>query len=255
MGKLGYGYGSEWQLLFYLGRHRDELNHAIIEAILAYSGSYSDNDTYSVSTTYPSHISIYWLDYPWTGNSTRFQQTREWKNIEFTNKLSISNEWANFWPSKGNSQNWDAVGIIELNGAYEWLLIEAKAHTNELESRKWPTPKSLGYKKIDAAFTNTQSYLNIINQNWFGRDYQYANHLAALYFFNVVLPNQGISTWPARLVNIYFTREMMSNRHCPQDVSGWFNAINGMYNRLGLPPRRNSSLLQRVHEVYLPVWK
>jgi len=113
MAEIGNGYGSEFQLMRFLGHHREELD-STIKKELREEGE------------------IIWLDFPY--DSTKKSGDSEYVGIEFlkneTNYQSIQGEWKKFWPSVNNAQNWDAIAKI----GTRWLLIEAKAHKNEIIS-------------------------------------------------------------------------------------------------------------------------
>ena len=112
MGKMGNGYGSEFHLLRYLGYHRHDLNRAVEKET---GGRVSE-----------------WLDFAFGGEE---RLDREWKGVDFVDSASdIKSAWMKFWPQTGNVPNWDAVGRLELNSGVEYLLVEAKAHVEELQS-------------------------------------------------------------------------------------------------------------------------
>lgn len=106
MGTIGYGYGSEWHLLSYLGRHRDELNDCVKKETGA--------------------IAVEWLDFP--RRETNRSADAEWKGLDFIDDVEVQKAWGSFWPQHSGIQNWDAVARLEVDGKREWLLVEAKAH-------------------------------------------------------------------------------------------------------------------------------
>src|SRR5262245_19847757 len=113
MGKLGYGYGSEFHLLRWMGRHRDEFDAAVLKAL---------GET-------QSHI--HWLDFEFTNAG----KDSEWKGIDFiSEKPTLRQEWESFWPNKRGIHNWDAVGILQTANGPEWIVVEAKAHAKEILS-------------------------------------------------------------------------------------------------------------------------
>src|SRR5208337_4362825 len=112
MGKMGNGYGSEFHLLRYLGYHRHELNGVVEKET---GGRVSD-----------------WLDFAFGGEG---KPDREWKGVDFVGSASsVKSAWEKFWPQTGNVPNWDAVGRLDSNSGVEYLLVEAKAHVEELQS-------------------------------------------------------------------------------------------------------------------------
>jgi hypothetical protein len=66
MGKIGYGYGSEWHLLRYLGYHRDYLQNSILQI------------------TGGSHIQ--WLDFPFSTVNQALHHDQEWQGKEILYK-------------------------------------------------------------------------------------------------------------------------------------------------------------------------
>ena len=69
MGKIGFGYGSEYQLMRFMGRHLQEFNHHVKEAI----GSNDD---------------IFWFDF--------YKQSRrdhELMNMDFISCEKTKKEW------------------------------------------------------------------------------------------------------------------------------------------------------------------
>src|SRR6266849_5874705 len=112
VGKMGNGYGSEFHLLRYLGYHRHALNRAVEKET---GGRVSD-----------------WLDFAFGGEG---KLGKEWKGLDFVESGSdVKSAWMKFWPQTGNVPNRDAVGLLDLNSRVEYLLVEAKAHVEELQS-------------------------------------------------------------------------------------------------------------------------
>ena len=114
MGTIGYGYGSEWHLLRYLGYHRDHLQNLILE------------------TTGGSQIE--WLDCRFSPTNQLLHLDSEWKGVEFIDQDEVQQKWAYFWPQTGSPPNWDAVDKLKTDKGEKWLLVEAKAHIEEIHS-------------------------------------------------------------------------------------------------------------------------
>lgn len=224
MADIGYGYGSEWHLLRYLGRHRKELDRAIL------------NQT--------GGAAVDWLDFEF-GSKTRFGD-REIRGIDFLPAGHPANKaWSRFWPTRGNAQNWDAVARLNKGGTSEWLLVEAKANLQEIKSTCGADPDKAGYGKIVIALEETKKALGIdASRDWMDGYYQYANRLAVLNF----LASQGVS---ARLLFIYFTGDRNGPLDCPSDESGWAKAIEAQNRHLGIAKR--NPILERVYQLFLPV--
>lgn len=179
MAKMGLGYGSEYQLMRYLGHHRNELNR-IIKENTRLNGE------------------LVWLDFPKDRNSLSLDG--EYKGIDFlTDKIdkikfeSLQSNWKKYWSLGGNKPNWDGIILHRNSNNKEWIIVEAKAHLGEIESKT----KSASNQNIQNAFKETQKRFEISNNNWFGKHYQLANRLA---FINFLLDNKI----NASLLYIYF---------------------------------------------------
>jgi len=231
MGKMGDGYGSEFHLLRYLGYHRHELNRAVEEKT---GGRVAD-----------------WLDFAFGGDG---KPDKEWKGVDFLDSTSdAKSAWMKFWPQTGNVPNWDAVGHLESDSGVEYLLVEAKAHVEELQSSCGASDKG-GLDTIQKALHTTITENGFITgmEGWLKPYYQYANRLAHLHF----LLKHGI---PAQLVFIYFLGDdwrgkALSNGkapNCPKGAKEWASHLQEMHDHLGLSGR--SRLEERVHSLFLHV--
>ena len=229
MGKIGYGYGSEWHLLRYLGYHRDKLSY---ETLLVTGGN-----------------SIKWLDLNFSKVNAPLMDDREYKGLEFIHDENVQEKWKSFWPQTGNVQNWDAVGSINFVEHDEWLLVEAKGHVGEIRSYCGAS-SARSRQKIKAALEKTShAFGNLTKpvENWLTNYYQYANRLAVLQF----LLNESNPPVRSRLLFIYFYGDNRSDAECPQTAEDWIPSINQMVDWLGLD--KNCELAKRVHYIFLPV--
>ncbi|MCX6831815.1 MAG: hypothetical protein NT028_06710 [candidate division Zixibacteria bacterium] len=229
MGKIGYGYGSEWHLLRHLGYHREDLSRKTLNVT---GGN-----------------SIEWLDFGFSEENAPLRDDKEFLGLEFIEDERVQERWKLFWAQTGNAQNWDAVGKIHYGDRDEWLLVEAKAHVGELKSKCGATdPESkktiyLALEKTRQAFGNQ----SVPVENWLAPYYQYANRLAVLHF----LMKGCAPPVNARLLFIYFCGENRKNLVCPKDEQGWLPSIQEMKDRLGYD--KSCELAERVHELFLPV--
>ena len=229
MGKIGYGYGSEWHLLRYLGYHREYLSQKVADVI----GCHGVN----------------WLDFSFSKENGPLRDDKEFIGLEFIHDPKVEEAWKSFWPQTGNAQNWDAVGQINFKGTTEWLLVEAKGHIGEIESKCGatnPASKRLihsALEKTSNAFGNCRQPI----ENWFAPYYQYANRLAVLY----LLMKECVPAVKARLLFIYFYGENREACECPQNEKGWLSAIQKMTDWLGI--NMQSELMGSVHDLFLPV--
>lgn len=168
MAEIGLGYGSEFQLMRFLGHHRNDLYELIHKA------------------THTSE-SIEWLDYPYEND--RLSGDGELKGIEcfsrskfkLKNYYEIKAKWKEFWPQRGTAMNWD--GIFKMGDTF--YFVEAKAHKDE-SYQKCSAEKQESIDKINEAFKKTQDWLGANpSKDWIKTDcYQLANRLAFLCFCN-----------------------------------------------------------------------
>ncbi len=231
MGQMGIGYGSEFHLLRYLGYHRNALSRGV------------EKQT--------GGRVIEWLDCAFGGQE---KLDREWKGVDFVDSApTVKAAWVKFWPQTGNVPNWDAVGLLESKSSMEYLLVEAKAHVEELQSSCGATEKG-GLDAIKSALEVTIKANGLSRadvKSWLSPYYQYANRLAHLHF----LLQHGIL---ARLVFIYFCGDDWDDKKlngkppvCPRDAEEWATPLGKMHRHLGLSGR--SKLEERVHSLFLNV--
>jgi hypothetical protein len=234
MGKMGLGYGSEFHLLRYLGYHRSKLNSEI--------------------KTQAGLQVMEWFDFP---HGTKEKLDAEWKGVDFVNSTStLKSAWQQFWPQTGNVPNWDAVGRLESNSGTEYVLVEAKAHVDELQSScaAKENEKQGGLNKIKDAMEMTIKNNGFASNpdQWVKPYYQYANRLAHIDF----LARHGVH---AHLVFIYFcgddwSRKTLSNGrapNCPKDSNEWTSPLKKISDHLGL--RGQSQIEKQVHKVFLDI--
>lgn len=177
MAQIGYGYGSEFQLLRFLGHHRNVLEDTIRKAI-------GTKDEY-----------FYWFDFDFadrektvSGDSEMcglsFLETVNPNISEICKEIKKKYSW-NFdrW------QYWDAVFTLK-NVIY---FVEAKAHKDELKSGN----KRHGGTNSNAILEFMKSQFDRANDEWLKDYYQFANRLSTVSLLN----NKGID---CKLVNIYF---------------------------------------------------
>jgi hypothetical protein len=223
MSRIGYVYGSEWHLLWYLGYRRAALSRAVSEITGA--------------------TTVEWIDAPLLPSG----QVSEWEGIDvLAPSPGVQQQWHAFWPTRGSAQRWDA--IARLDGT-DWLLVEAKAHPNELLAPcQAKAPASIA--QIDRAFDATRQAVGadaVPSAEWRGPYYQYANRLATLHFLRTVCDPPV----PARLLFIYFCGDRHPRINGPADAAGWAPPLNLMYHNLGIDPQ--APLLRFVHALFLDV--
>jgi hypothetical protein len=239
MAEMGLGYGSEFQLLRFLGHHRHELERLILRDTNINSELDYDMD---------------WLDFP--KNNKRNSLDGEHTGIEFLDdnlKKEISGKWKAYWPQTGNAPNWDAIIycspiVPDANLKDKWVIVEAKANLEELETDSGAGDVSKNI--IDKAFDSTKQRFEIVSQNnWFEKYYQLANRLA---FINFMLEN-GIET---SLLNIYFingyvkrdfaTNEILEDKSV-KNIFEWRKKIDEEYAYLGI----NDNAKKYISEIFV----
>lgn len=234
MATMGKGYGSECHLLRYLGRHRHKLDDAIRSQVKVDAGLPDFN--------------IDWLDFS-------FDKTKAWSDAELKGLDFLPSDhpvlllWRHFWPQSGNTLNWDAIGNIRLDrtdgvGGTEWMLLEAKAHLEELKYDCGA--KGTSRHTIQKAMDRTKTDLGVPAQaDWLNPYYQFCNRVAVLHFLNT----NGVA---ARLVFIYFCGDAFHRRVCPKNEPEWRQpGLAALHQHVALPAQH--SLSNRIHEVFLPV--
>lgn len=183
MAEMALGYGSEYQLLRYLGHHRNYLNQKISEVI--------------------GNGEISWLDYP--VDLKRDSLDGEWKTIEcfseMDNYAEINAAWRKFWPTRGTAHNWD--GIFKHNDT--WYFVEAKAHFEEA-NQKTKAKDKVSIDMITKAFAETCGNEKLAKKWIVSECYQLANRLAFMHFCK----QQGI---PAKLLYISFLNGYEINQY------------------------------------------
>lgn len=228
MGQMALGYGSEFHLLRWLGRHRNEFDNRVKGLIQV------DN--------------ISWLDFDFDENNPI--PDKELKGLSFLDPniySKILTTWHNEWPQSGNSMNWDLIGYSEDQRERKWILIEAKAHIGEL-SQSCKAKSSVSRTKIKTALSNTaQNYGITSNDYWIENYYQLANRIYIL----DLLKRFDIK---ARLINIYFCGDLVSqHRDSPQNEAKWRIPISTMKNLLGINTEKQKEI--GIYDLFLDVAK
>lgn len=222
MAEMALGYGSEYQLLRFLGHHRNFLNNEISEVL-------------------NTEEQIYWLDFPF--NYERLSLDGEYKDVECFPDNAIAEKWKVYWPPSGNSQNWD--GIFKINDT--WYFVEAKVHASEVESSCGASDKSKAI--IKKAFDETISFVKSskTSEQWVSKDcksYQLANRLA---FINFCKRN-GIK---AKLVYISFIngydKPGTSGKLSISSKEKWQEIWKNEYTDLGISAENIERILYHVY--------
>ncbi len=214
MAQMGYGYGSEFQLLRFLGHHRRLLESEIQKVI----GS--------------TNQQFYWFDFDFADREMVISGDREMTGLSFLRRSSLipeeklkiveeivrSYNW-NFeqW------QNWDAVFIN--NGIV--YFVEAKAHKDEISSGDKTHGGSSSHAICE--FMSKQ-FGTLVTEKWLRKYYQLANRLSTVKLLN----DNGI---PAKIVNIFFIDGYYDRNHqiCKDtNLETYKDAIAKEDNELGI---------------------
>lgn len=225
MTRTGHGYGSDWHLLRYLGRHRETLDR-----LVARSCGGSD---------------VEWLDYPFS-DDPRWRDDR-WRGLDFLPESNLARrEWAKLWPRGGDAPTWDAVGRVKILGEEEWLLLDAKARLGEL-SGSCGTRGARNRRQIGSVFQVVKDDLGVPEDaDWLEPYCEYCSRIALLHLLNTY----GMAS---HLLFLYFTGdwEGSSRRRCPRTAAGWTRSIAKLERHVMLP--REHALSGRMHSVFLDV--
>jgi hypothetical protein len=126
-----------------------------------------------------------------------------------------------FWPRGG--PQWDGLGVADSG---EVILVEAKAHLNELYSpASSASEESLA--TIQLALREAARGLGVPDGfEWSKQFYQYANRLAHAYFLNTV------NNVPTKLAFVYFVGD--NDVKGPATRAEWETAIDAVHQGLGL---------------------
>ncbi|MBQ6311193.1 MAG: hypothetical protein IJK74_06565 [Bacteroidales bacterium] len=176
MAQIGYGYGSEFQLLRFLGHHRHKLEELIAEQI--------GKGTFE------------WEDFEFANPKNVISGDKEITGLDFLIKQyplqyeRIVKEYKTYIKKK-DWQNWDAV--FTHNGTL--YLVEAKAHISELSSGKEEHGDSS--KELILDYFKAQLPCLPVSRVWLQDYYQLANRLATAALLN----KHGIKT---KVLYIYF---------------------------------------------------
>lgn len=217
---MGLGYGSEYQLLRFLGHHREELDMLIRNAT-DQSGD------------------VHWLDFPY--DDERISGDGELKGIECFKRLEnyadIEAAWKKFWPQRGSAMNWDGVFTIDDT----WFFVEAKAHEEE-SYQKCSASSETSIAIINEAFEKTKSWLQATpEKQWIASNcYQLANRLAFLFFCHQCKIK-------ARLVYIGFVNGFRRKKDEIKAAEDWGRVWNDELKTLGLDAKRVENLISFIY--------
>ncbi len=222
MGKMAMGYGSEFHLLRFLGRHRNELTEKVLGAF-----GVQDNN-------------LEWFDFKYDAKN---RSDKEFVGIEFLKpNRNIESAWNAYWPQSGTAQNWDAIAKL----GEEWILVEAKARAGEMQS-DCGASSALSKTKIEKAFEETKSYFGIMSSDdWTKKYYQKANRISFLHFLEM-------NDIKAKMLFIYFVNgfEKQGTTESVGSEYEWQCLINEQDNYLGIED--NLKLKNLIRNLFIDV--
>ena len=219
---MGLGYGSEFQLMRFLGHHRGYLEE-LIQNATGLCGR------------------VIWLDYPL--DEERLSGDGEWKGIDCFKRLDnyakIEAKWRKYWPQRGTAMNWDGIFMIDDT----WFFVEAKAHKDEsyqICSASSDASKSI----INEAFNETIEWLKANPKTkWLDTNcYQLANRLAFLQFCKQC----GIK---ARLLYIGFVRGFRRKKDEVKSEEEWMTIWKEELETLGLNFEKMAPYISFIHPI------
>ncbi|MDE0166493.1 MAG: hypothetical protein OXL36_15475 [Bryobacterales bacterium] len=165
----------------------------------------------------------------------------EYRDQDFLDLLSIelpARPLASFWPRQG--PQWDALGRAPSG---EVILVEAKAHVNEIYSPPMAASAETSREQIKASLSETAQGLGVPRgYDWWKHFYQYANRLAHAYLLDRL---NGI---PTRLVFLYLVGD--ADVGGPTSCAEWQTEIHKVHAKLGL-----ATLPAFVSDVFIDVRK
>ena len=186
MAQMGLGYGSEFQLLRFMGRHRHELEETIIDALQEKQQTINDKN-------------FDWLDFEYSDVNKVITGDRELYGLSFLEKKidkglydKITSALQKAGSFISNWQHWDAVFVLDDC----FYFVEAKAYPGELYS----TNDHGGSSKkeiLNFMRENMKPYGIEVDKNWLDSYYQFANRISMMAFLN----QNGLN---AKAIYIYF---------------------------------------------------
>jgi len=130
------------------------------------------------------------------------------------------------WP-RGEPQ-WDALGRA---ASGEVVLVEAKAHINELFSPATGAIAESSIALIQSSLREVQQALGVVDGfDWSKQFYQYALRLAWEYWLD------GLNASPTKLVFVYFVGD--ADVSGPATAAEWRPGIEAVHSALGLTVSR-----------------
>lgn len=217
-------YGSELHLLRWLGRHRDDLTLKV------------ENAT--------GLSNVRWKQFKFSSGSKAFDV--EIKKLEFLTRKERESVGTKY--EKHLNPNWDAVAEGILDGKKTYVLVEAKAHIEEVgdNSEHGGSRKEEISQALELA-ANDITGIAGIGEEWMGRYYQMANRL----YVQWVLNKSDIS---AIQLSLFFCGDVNNGYICPKTRAEWQDELLKEKKELRLTtPKAKEFLAQHYRELYIDV--
>jgi hypothetical protein len=215
--------GSRFHLQNYVDHNQGKLNELILMS------------SPSLLAFLDKELSITWK------SPLKEKNYHEYRN-EF---LDLSDNWIgkrqeleNYWAKKG--PQWDGIAIVKgKNGQNGLLLVEAKAHLQELHSKI--QAGDISKVIIEQTIKDTKNYVgsNASLEIWLEQYYQLSNRLAYLYLLNEKI---GIPTW---LILINFTDD---HTHKPTRISAWIQHYQNVFSSMDISS--SSEIFKQIISIY-----
>lgn len=220
MAQIGYGYGSEFHLMRFLGHHRNLLENSIRNVLKANS-----NDCFE------------WIDFDFAKSPKIISGDKEIQGIKFIKaKFGIDNNISFLDYPWERSQSWDAV--FKLGSTV--YFVEAKAHIKELKSsgcKASNESRILSFmKKSMINYPTVQ-----VNDKWLGDYYQLANRLSTVCYLNNLISNIHFEVFYIFFENGYYGAN--------SDKNEFQEAIKEEKKTLGI--LGNKSIEELIHEMFI----
>lgn len=186
MAQMGLGYGSEFQLLRFMGRHRHELERTIIDALQEKQQTINDKNFDWLDFEYSDIYKVITGDRELCGLSFLEKKIDKGLYDKITSALQKAGSFISNW------QHWDAVFVLDDC----FYFVEAKAYPGELYS----TNDHGGSSKkeiLNFMRENMKPYGIEVDENWLDSYYQFANRISMMAFLN----QNGLN---AKAIYIYF---------------------------------------------------
>jgi hypothetical protein len=212
MGKMGFGYGSEWQLLRMMGRHRTYYDTLVKEA---YHNKKKDAH---------SDQQLFWYDFRFNGS-----KDKELLGEDIFREVNLDGQH----PKVLERANWDCVGKID-----GFLLLgEAKGYIDELCKANKSDAKEVSRKEYVTVLKEVFKEYKIEETHestWLDQSFQLGNRIA----MQLYLQNRGT---PNYILYIMFLNdwkfEYLSGIHdsklSVENKERWMESFDGELRKLG----------------------